>query len=108
MPGLPLFAVTVWGAHPALSPDGGPVPAYTVLGHRHAHLELGEQTLPDVTHVSGAEIREFEVCEGQTHSELSIDVKAENSRRPQAIHLEEAGALLRQCEGASVGEGVCA
>lgn len=66
VPGLPLFAVRVWGAHPALSPHGGSGPGYTVLGHRHAHLELGKQTLPDVKHISPAESREGEVYEGQT------------------------------------------
>lgn len=61
------------GSTPRPLPSRGSVPEYTVPGHRHAHLELGEQTLPDVTHISRAEIREFEVYEGQTHCKLSIE-----------------------------------
>lgn len=38
------------------------------------------------------------MCEGQTHRELSIDMKAEDLRRPQASHLEEPGGAQRSPE----------
>lgn len=72
--GLPLFEVTVRGAHPALcSHSSFILPQYAVLGHRHAKLELGKQTLPNVTYILKVEIREFEVCEEeQIRLKLSI------------------------------------
>lgn len=71
--GLPLFAVTVWGAHPTLSSHGGFIaPEYAVPGHGHAKLELGKQTLLNVTDILKVEIRELEVYEGQIGLKLSI------------------------------------
>lgn len=59
--------------HPTLSSHGGFItPEYAVFGHGHAKLELGKQTLLNVTDILKVEIRELEVYEGQIRLKLSI------------------------------------
>lgn len=76
-----MFAVTVWGAHPALSSRSGfIIPDYAVLGHRHAKLELGKQTLLNVTDILKVEIRELKCTKDKYALSKAFKINVRNLR----------------------------